>query len=81
MKVLTFGDSGDTFLVCPLDYYSEEKELDPESPNYGYRKHYDKWVWMTLRELFVAKYTTISDKTGEIFCMLVASKEEERGVA
>ena len=81
MKVLTFSDKGDSFLVCPTEWYSEAKEEDPESPNFGYRKYHDKWSWMSMTELYEAGYIHLTDKLGTLYAILVAKKSDERGIA
>jgi len=80
MKIITIGDVGNEFLVCPLEFFSEVKETDESSPNFGYRKHYDKWVWMSMPALFMEGYRVVTDKRGEAFAMLVADKKDERGI-
>lgn len=80
MKVLTFGEAGNRFLVCPLEWYSDDKETDKGNPNYGYRKHHDKWVWMTMADLYGQGYRMVTSATNELFCILVADKKDERGI-
>jgi hypothetical protein len=81
MKVLTFSDRGDSFLVCPTEWYSEDAEHDPNSPNFGYRKHHDKWSWMSMTTLYEAGYTNLTDKLGTLYAILVPRKDQEKGIA
>jgi hypothetical protein len=80
LRIVTTGDKGNEFLVCPDRFYTEEMETDQSSPNYGYRKHHDKWTWMDLPAILKAGYSIVADRTGEIYCTLVADKQDERGI-
>lgn len=75
--VITTGDKGDEFLFCDEEFYSDTKEDDQTSPNYGYRKNHDKWFWASLRFMFERGYTIMESRDGMPFARLVASKKDD----